>query len=457
MRTRSNIALVALALVVVNGCSAPLEDERAEQAASPLLRLPSGDDPGAGGGTALLPLGTPTGLVATGTPSDQSANLPWGTTALKWADNSSAEGGFEIQCRPYGGTLTSWRAIGIAQPNTTTWVDSSLCNYGSILFVVSGNLEYRVRAVSGQQVGDFSNTTVVTPATPGAPSAVALAPNRIQVRWSDVSWNESQFVVERADNATGPWSVLGVTAAGTTSFDDTLVRDATTYLYRVSARFITNDNIGHSSAPTAVVSTATPAATIPNAPANLHDLGNPQMPAPDRASLGWIDLSSNEFGFALERTDGTTNNAPWTIIAVPANATSYTDMGLTPGSTYVYRIRSYNAWGQSSYSNTATVQTRSDAPTNLVAVPNGQLALLTWTDNATNELEYRVDCRLDMGGLLTPWTDVGVSLPANTTSAFVPCPGSTTLAIPTAVDFRVYARMSTRVTGYSNVANVTLQ
>lgn len=458
MLTRSNAALVILGLVLVNGCSAPLEDERAEAAASSLMRLPSGDDPGAGGGTALPPLGTPTGLSATGTAADQNANLPWGSTVLRWADNSSAEGGFDIQCRPYGASETSWRSIGLAQPNFTTWTDSSLCNYGSTLLQPGANLEYRVRAVSGQQAGTFSNTTVAIPAPPSAPNAVALASNRIQVRWSDVSWNESQFVIERGENATGPWSVIGMTAAGTTSFDDTLVRDTTTYWYRIHTRFLTNDKIDRSSAPSAIVSAAPPVATIPNAPANLRSLGDLQAPATDSVTLGWLDLSSNEAGFALERTEDTTNNGFWTTIAVPANATSYTDIGLTPGRTYVYRIRSYNAWGQSAYSSTLNVYTRSDAPTNLVAVPadpNTLVASLTWTDNATNELEYRVECRVLMGSIVTSWTDAGVALPANTTSTTVQCSSPSSMTGGT-FEFRVYARTATRMTDYSNVASVAL-
>lgn len=69
-------------------------------------------------------------------------------------------------------------------------------------------------------------------------------------------------------------------------------------------------------------------------------------------NITWIDTSTIEDGFKLERKDGA---GSFVEIATPAaDAVSYTD-DVAAAQTYVYRIRSYNANGNSSYSNEDTV------------------------------------------------------------------------------------------------------
>jgi hypothetical protein len=68
--------------------------------------------------------------------------------------------------------------------------------------------------------------------------------------------------------------------------------------------------------------------------------------------LSWHDNSTNENGFKVERS--TSANGNYSQIAqTGANVTTYTDSNLTAGATYCYRLRSYNAGGNSPYSNTA--------------------------------------------------------------------------------------------------------
>lgn len=81
-----------------------------------------------------------------------------------------------------------------------------------------------------------------------------------------------------------------------------------------------------------------------------------------RINLSWIDNSSNESGFKIERSPNGTSG--WSQIATAgANVTTYADAGLTCGTTYYYRVRAYNAGGASGYSDVANTATSPcDAP-----------------------------------------------------------------------------------------------
>jgi hypothetical protein len=103
---------------------------------------------------------------------------------------------------------------------------------------------------------------------------------------------------------------------------------------------------------TTVVTTTTTALQIPSAPGNLTATAI----SSSRIDLGWIDNSTNETGFKVERW--VSSSGPFTQIAtVGANVTSYSNTGLNRNTTYYYRVRAYNAAGDSLYSNIAKAKT----------------------------------------------------------------------------------------------------
>ncbi|HKB02951.1 MAG TPA: matrixin family metalloprotease, partial [Gemmataceae bacterium] len=102
-----------------------------------------------------------------------------------------------------------------------------------------------------------------------------------------------------------------------------------------------------------------PAPTAPTAPAGLS-----ATPASSsRVDLTWTDQSNNEDGFRVEQSaDGTT----FTFVAnVGANATGYAVTGLSASTTYYFRVRAYNAVGDSAWSNTAQATTPAVPPPSL--------------------------------------------------------------------------------------------
>jgi uncharacterized protein (TIGR02145 family) len=73
-------------------------------------------------------------------------------------------------------------------------------------------------------------------------------------------------------------------------------------------------------------------------------------------NLSWTDNSTNETGFKIERRTGTEN---YSIVGtVNEDILTFSDSGLTPSTSYTYRVYSYNTAGKSpTYSNEITVTT----------------------------------------------------------------------------------------------------
>jgi hypothetical protein len=92
---------------------------------------------------------------------------------------------------------------------------------------------------------------------------------------------------------------------------------------------------------------------VPNAPSNLN--ANPTSPT--TVVLSWTDNSNNESGFRIERCVNNNCTNFVQIAQTGANTVNFTNTGLTRNTRYRYRVRAFNASGNSAYSNIADVRT----------------------------------------------------------------------------------------------------
>ena len=110
--------------------------------------------------------------------------------------------------------------------------------------------------------------------------------------------------------------------------------------------------------------------SIPSGPSNLYA----KAKSSTQLVLGWKDNSNNETGFKVEKKEGACGSInSWTQIATkPSNKATHTVSGLTPGTTYSFRIKAYNASGDSTYTNCASAKTGAPgspaSPSNLKAI-----------------------------------------------------------------------------------------
>jgi predicted phage tail protein len=101
-----------------------------------------------------------------------------------------------------------------------------------------------------------------------------------------------------------------------------------------------------------VVTTTTTALQTPSPPGNLTATAI----SSSRINLSWTDNSANETGFKIERAAA--SSGPFSQIAiVGTNVKTYQNTGLQRNTRCYYRVRAYNAAGNSAYSNTASAIT----------------------------------------------------------------------------------------------------
>jgi regulation of enolase protein 1 (concanavalin A-like superfamily) len=135
-----------------------------------------------------------------------------------------------------------------------------------------------------------------------------------------------------------------------------------------------------------------PPDAVPPAPTNL--VGN--APAYDRINLAWSDNASNEGGYEIQMMTGPAGF--FTAGNLAANATATTVLNLSREVTHYFRVRAFNAAGNSAFSNVIAVTTPPEpvpptlaAPTNLrVTATTSSTVALAWVDNASSEIGYHI-------------------------------------------------------------------
>ncbi len=141
-------------------------------------------------------------------------------------------------------------------------------------------------------------------------------------------------------------------------------------------------------------------------------------------NIVWQDTSNNENGFIVQRSIDSGSYSDIQTINSP-NVTTFSDMGLSAGPSYCYKVKAFNNAGQSAPSSAAcaTIQGGSQgappAPTGLTGAftASPRQVALTWIDNSNNETLFQVlrRHRKPGGTIWSGQVSLGL-LPHNTTA-----------------------------------------
>ncbi len=328
-------------------------------------------------------------VPALAAPSGLSAVARDGWIDLAWADNSDGEDWFRLERSADGGT--TWTHQASPSRNVTRYADAD---------VTPGQAyQYRVSAY-------HSGANSYTPATPAAavvaqplaaptdPSGVATSAYSVSISWADNSSNESNFYVEMLDPTDNSWNYVGSVGENVTSYEATGLRPDTDHQFRVRAYH----NRGAYSDYTQPITLTTES----DAPTDLAG----KVMSPTRINLRWVDRSDEHYFEIESSTDGVT----FTTLESygPSDQPTYAATGLTPATTYHFRVRGNRDYygDYTNYSDVVTATTAAtNAPSGLVArAASGERIDLTWKDNSLDETGFRIERSTDAGAT---WSSAG--------------------------------------------------
>jgi hypothetical protein len=129
------------------------------------------------------------------------------------------------------------------------------------------------------------------------------------------------------------------------------------------------------------VLTVRPPLLYPEAPTNLIAIAQ----GPNQINLTWADASTNETIFKIEQAIGTASSFTQ-IATVSADVTNFVATNFVPSTSYFFRVRANNSFGDSDYSNVAQTTTSNSAPKlDLIADQSVNVAqTLTFTVTASD-------------------------------------------------------------------------
>ena len=150
-----------------------------------------------------------------------------------------------------------------------------------------------------------------------------------------------------------------------------------------------------------------------------------------RIDLNWLDNSSNESGFAIERCSGSSCSNFTQVGTVGANVTTFADTSLAAETTFRYRVRAQSAGGNSAYSNIDSATTSAASGLSLEAVgrkvKSQKLVDLTWTGtSATNVDVFRNGVRIVTTGNDGSHTD-SITAKGGGTYSYTVCEADTSI------------------------------
>jgi len=360
---------------------------------------------------------------------------------LSWTASTDNVGvtGYSIQ-RCSGAGCSAFAQAGSVLGKVTTFSDTGL----------TPSTSYTYQVIASDAAGNPSlpsNTaTTVTTGPPAAPSgliATSTGATQITLSWSNNATNQTGFKVERSPDAV-TFTQIGTAGASATTYSDPNLLPSTAYYYRVRATNTAGDS-GYSN----VANAKTAADTIPpTAPSKL----TAAAASSTQINLSWTASTDNVgvTGYAIQRCLGAGCTTFAQVAAPSGTGTAFSDIGLSPSTSYSYEIIATDAAGNpSSPSNIGSATTLAGPP----APPSGLTATaasatqinLSWTNNATNQTGFKLERSPDG----VTFTQIG------TTGAIITIYSDSPLAPLTLYYYRVRATNGAGDSAYSIVASIT--
>jgi titin len=313
-------------------------------------------------GNYSMAQGTTLGSTGTGT-----ANAPRNLTAVAVGSTSIYLDWEEPSSTPAGKTISGYR-VDVSANGPGNWgylTNTTETDYRHSPLPVGATRYYQVRALySDGTLGPaaYANATTVATGIPGAPQnlrATAAGPTVIDVDWdapaSDGGNPITSYEVSVSADGGTSWGAPQTTVL--TEYQHRNLAAGVTRHYRVRAR-----NSSAVGPWTSVVSATTSTGTPPGPPSALTATAAGSSAIDLRWSAPRNPGSSAIIGYRIERSS--TRTGGWRDLEDDTGntRTTYQDTGLSPNTTYYYRVSAINSFATGDPSNVDDATTEPDVP-----------------------------------------------------------------------------------------------
>jgi chitodextrinase len=310
-----------------------------------------------------IPPSVPTGVTATATGAT-TVDVSWGASA-----DSGGSGTKDYVVYRDGAA--------VATVATTSFADTGLTASTLYAYEISARdnaLNMSARSAP-ENVTTLATSDTTPPSVPGTLTASAASSTQVDLTWGAATDNVGVvgYLVERCSGV-GCTGFAPVATRTGTSFSDTGLAPSTSYSYRVRAADLAG-NTGPLSNTRSATTHAAADTTPPSAPGAL----TASAASSTQINLSW-GAATDDVGvidYRIERCAGA-GCSNFAQFATPTS-TTFSDAGLTPATSYSYRVRAVDAAGNfGPFSNSSSATTQ--APPDLIA-PS---APTTLTSNAVS-------------------------------------------------------------------------
>ncbi len=360
------------------------------------------------------------GLVVAAQPASAAPPAPyWASTqatiatiTLNWSiSDSTGVTKFQYQQKASGGSWSAWTDILGSGAGTTSFTKTGL--------TPGTSYQFKLRAVAGITPGATSTTrsksTDYVPSAALLRSQIVKTSTSITLKWRSDSSNEiTKWEVRyklSSAGSYGSWTNVGGAATRTHTVSGLTAGADYTFQLRAVVGSTPGSAQTYTASTTAAGGTPTPTprvTTTPPAPA-----WSSSQATSTTITLNWsIGSNAGVTRYQYQQKTGSGSWSAWTNMpGSGAGTTSFTRTGLTPATSYSFKLRAVagSAMGTAStHQTTTTAEVPSPAFLPNQFVSTSASITLKWNSASNNEItKWEVRYKLSSAGSYGSWTNVG--------------------------------------------------